>query len=409
MKINSLTPVSNNSQKPENKPQTKDSPVNSEQNSVEKMPVPSDTLMAYNNVKQLSEAQKAVIRLSKCADEYNIPHSAFDSIVDDINNTGDDVVKKETERLFKIINSELQKNEPFADVTVFDILIEINALTDSVNSAKGNYSPLESSDFDSEKKSDTKIFIDALKSAKGADYESILEDLKGENSRYVTKDFIQQQKLEKLKEYLYEPSMGTKEIKDYLYEKYYLSKAEIPECIKDLSRKTNEEFGVKMFYSSQTDFDNEPQIIYDELVNWKKVGKDDFMSPTIIDMNLAEEIFLGDSKAYMFYPKIVMKPATGNTRLNLRHELAHLNDRYQFALPPGERKLAKEILAKQLFKNELANAGVSKKHQDYAYTNENEFIAVAATGNAECYSKEFKKTLVKLGLPAYVLDLPALI
>lgn len=409
MKIPASNLIPNNSQKPENKAKTAVSSVNTEQHGVEKISVPSDTLMAYSNVKPLSEAQKAVIRLSKCADEFAIPQSAFDSIVDDIDNTGDDVVKAETTRLFGIINSEFQKNESFSDATAFDILIEINALTDAVNSAKELYSPLGSIYFDSEEKSETKMFADALKSAKGADYESFLQDLKGGTNRHVSKDFIQQQKLEKLKEYLYEPSMGTKEIKDYLYEKYYLSKAEIPEYVKDLSRKINEEFGVKMFYSSLTDFDNEPQTIYDELVNWKKAGNEDFMPPTIIDINLAEKTFLGESKAYMYYPKIVMKPATGNARLNLRHELAHLNDRYQFSLPAGERKLAKEILSKELFKNELAIAGVSKKHQDYAYTNENEFIAVAATGNADCYSKEFKKVLVKLGLPAYVLDLPALI
>jgi DNA-binding Lrp family transcriptional regulator len=57
------------------------------------------------------------------------------------------------------------------------------------------------------------------------------------------------------------------------------------------------------------------------------------------------------------------------------------------------------------YKEEFLKAGIEANHIRYAYTNRDEFLAVAAEGDTSKYSPEFKEILIKLGMPEFVFDL----
>ena len=58
------------------------------------------------------------------------------------------------------------------------------------------------------------------------------------------------------------------------------------------------------------------------------------------------------------------------------------------------------------YREEFLKAGINPEHIEYAYTNRNEFLAVAAEGDLSQYSPEFRNVLIKIGMPEYVFDLP---
>lgn len=376
---------------------------------------PDDTLKTYYGIQQACYFIRIVNRLNNLKSP-DIPSSALNYLVDTIKLIDDMYVQNEIKRLFQRLKKELDVKENLDTSQIVDLLIEIHTLIDAVNCATEKYCSTGSFDFDEKGASGTVSYYKKLKSknAEMADRLSLsvrncaCPNFDSSDINPIDRDFINQQKYEKLKDYIADTSMGTNELKDHLYEKYYLSKIPLPEKIKSLSRKINKEFGTKVFYSAKTDFECEPMIIYNELRNWKRAGQNDFISPSIIDMNYADESFLGDAKGYMSYEKIVLRPDTNNTWLNLRHELAHLQDRYKFALPPNLRQVSDDILKNRTFEQELVAAGISKRHRDYAHTNKHEFLAVCATGNPVYYSKKLKEKLVELGLPEYVFSLPHL-
>lgn len=63
-----------------------------------------------------------------------------------------------------------------------------------------------------------------------------------------------------------------------------------------------------------------------------------------------------------------------------------------------------EIKAK--YWNEFKNAGIPEQHIPYAYNNPLEFIAVASEGDMSKYSDEFKKVLIRFGMPEWELNFP---
>ena len=58
------------------------------------------------------------------------------------------------------------------------------------------------------------------------------------------------------------------------------------------------------------------------------------------------------------------------------------------------------------YREEFLKAGIDAEHIEYAYTNKNDFLAVAAEGDLSQYSSEFRKVLMKMWMPEYVFDLP---
>lgn len=98
-----------------------------------------------------------------------------------------------------------------------------------------------------------------------------------------------------------------------------------------------------------------------------------------------------------FHNDIKIKTAT-NLEKTLRHELTHLNDT---KAGTNEDFMPDE----DLIRKELSGAGLSEGLIDYALKSRDELVAVAAEGNPDYYSEQFKETLINLGLPDWLFKL----
>ena len=148
--------------------------------------------------------------------------------------------------------------------------------------------------------------------------------------------------------------------------------------------------------------------------------------PRIIDLNCCDAVY-NDSGAYTDIRRnIHYDGAKIYSPHIIRHELMHNNDGSIFAKYAANEEMAKLIRsiirAKEVtikgektevldwdnckYREEFLKAGIDSEHIKYAYTNKNEFLAVAAEGDLSQYSPEFKEILIKIGMPEYVFNLP---
>lgn len=206
--------------------------------------------------------------------------------------------------------------------------------------------------------------------------------------------------------------------KKRMYKQYYLDKlatdSRVSKDVIDTLEQIYEKHGVPVFL----DKDLNPECVYmiaQELDNWQKASGGVAKFPTIIDTSVINPKYF--NTGVVGY----VQPARGNMSLrgeygivsSLRHELAHLNDDVSGAFGKfGKNQNFDfsengEILKnKQWYREELKNAGISDSNIDYAYTNKREFVAVAAEGNLQAYSPEFRAVLVELGMPEWMFNLP---
>ena len=219
---------------------------------------------------------------------------------------------------------------------------------------------------------------------------------------------------------------NNEEMLDYMYEKYYLSKiADIP--AKKLCREISHTYGTRVLLSNKThDIRKALRIIKQELENWTIVSGGKAELPRILDLNSCD-ISYGDSSAYTdIRGNIHYNGAKIKTYNIIRHEIMHLNEPSMFAKYSADVELAKLIRSiipskkikidgrsKEIldwdnckYREEFLKAGITPEHTEYAYTNRNEFLAVAAEGDFSQYSPEFKEILIKIGMPEYVFNLP---
>ena len=167
-------------------------------------------------------------------------------------------------------------------------------------------------------------------------------------------------------------------------------------------------------------------IIRDELEAWTKVSGGKAKLPRIIDLNVCDPSY-NESSAYTdIRGNIHYKGAKIHKPNILRHEIMHLNEPSIFGRYSADTELAKlirSIIASKKvmidgeekevldwknckYREEFLKAGIGTEHIEYAYTNRNEFLAVAAEGDLSRYSPEFKEVLMRIGMPEFVFNLP---
>jgi hypothetical protein len=212
-----------------------------------------------------------------------------------------------------------------------------------------------------------------------------------------------------------------------------VKKLKIPDSHKQLLLDINSQFNTKVLLSSfYYERKRELEIIQKELDLWQKVSDGEAKLPKILDLNRMKaelEDFIGIQ--YLDNDIWLKGSGFNGFRFALRHELMHMNDlnRYKenfnrvkdkelaelvnYLMPSKtivENGLRKKVLnhKKCPYKKEFLKAGISPYYIKYAYTNRQEFIAVAAEGDMKRYSLEFKEILVKLGMPEFVFELPCL-
>ncbi len=219
-------------------------------------------------------------------------------------------------------------------------------------------------------------------------------------------DFLEQVKLAPLKEFISENAND--EFSDYLYENYYLKNQ--PKAAQPLLNQINSKYGTKVFLADiDKEFDIQESLKYidKELAKWQKASSGRAVLPKTLDMNSMDYHFINNntvigyaanSKYHKDFNNDIKIKTAANLEKTLRHELTHLNDT---KAGTNEDFMPDE----DLIRKELSGAGLSEGLIDYALKSRDELVAVAAEGNPDYYSEQFKETLINLGLPDWLFKL----
>lgn len=230
---------------------------------------------------------------------------------------------------------------------------------------------------------------------------------------YEAKLLKNEMELDSLKSYLMEYSQTEPKLTKYLYEKYYLPR--LSPDTKSICQKISDEFNTKLFIEDESN-PKAGLIVYDELAEWKRAGKEDFFAPSTINLSRYESDYIEDPEtaAYCCVKESIHINGADDITYALRHELLHMNDGQlqESGIINGididkiiVRKPNGDLGDKCLHKDEFFNAGLFPSLIDYAYTDAREFKAVASEGDYSRYSTEFKELLIKIGFPKYVFDI----
>ena len=308
----------------------------------------------------------------------------------------------------------------------FFALDSVAAIVDTYNTMKGRYSRYKTGEIFTKdvfmEKSKPAAYVQNFRQYAPENYNSFIKALytEGVNKHFLVTDFESTQKTEAL-----ETLSKKKELLDYIYDKYYVCKIKNAKT-KRLCREISAKYGTHVLLSNKTkNINNALTIIRDEFENWTKASEGKAKLPAILDMNVCDNSYV-DSSAYTdIRGNIHYKGARLNTPAILRHEIMHLNEPSLFGKYSADTELAKlirSIIASKKvdingtekevldwenckYKEEFLKAGISTEHIEYAYTNRNEFLAVAAEGDLSQYSPEFKEILMKIGMPEFVFNL----
>lgn len=221
-----------------------------------------------------------------------------------------------------------------------------------------------------------------------------------------TSDFLEQNKLSPLKKFLAENPDN--ELSSYLYENYYVKTQ--PATDQKHLTEINSKYNVKVFLSNRDKGIGTSEIFNDidkELNNWKTASNGKAKMPPILDLNTIQYSFLNDEATGLtnIYTKQISIDTHWNLENALRHELMHINDE-KLTQEDSEIKYNEKVLTDQtLYRKQFEKAGLEEELIDYAYTNRDEFVAVAAEGDLSKYSDDFKKVLKDLGMPEWVFKL----
>ena len=214
---------------------------------------------------------------------------------------------------------------------------------------------------------------------------------------------------EALKKFIYANNESQRKITDYLYDKYYLSTLEGE--TKRICKKIADEFGAKLFLINKNNA-KPAKIIHNELAEWKKAGEEQVKFPSGIDLSLIKQNYIKRNKAASaFFVRTDKSIHIKGERTSIilkafGHEMIHLNDleaKNTDSIINGVD--VSRMLRFKTYKNELLSAGLSYDDIEYAHKNKREYIAMAFEGDFTKYSEEFKKVLVKLGLPEWAFKL----
>ena len=303
----------------------------------------------------------------------------------------------------------------------------ISDIVDVYNTITGKYSRYKSADLVGEDlyldMSRPAYFMKNFRENSPKNFKNFVNTLfeKSEKKHYFIKDFENSQKTEAL-----ELLSNKGEILDYMYEKYYVRKLD-NSSVRKLCREISRTYGVRILLSDKTyDIRKALRVIKKELEAWTKVSGGKAKLPRILDFNSCDISYESSSAYTDIRGNLHHNGAKISSPKIIRHEIMHLNEGSIFAKYSAKLELAKLIrsiiVSKKVvvngrekevldydnckYREELLKAGIDSKHIEYAYTNKNEFLAVAAEGDLSQYSPEFKAILIKMGMPEYVFDLP---
>lgn len=245
----------------------------------------------------------------------------------------------------------------------------------------------------------------------------------------ILRDFKHDKKFEPMKKWTAENSKGSPETVNRVYENYYLSK--LPAHSAQMCRTINKDFGTKVFLG---DYNNTEvlQYLYNELFEWKKAGGNKAVFPPVIDLTKIKQNYIRKpSSAAGFLVNSTKSIYVDGDNINqikstIRHEIMHANDAYldvydgvlnevdideiivrKAEVDENGDKLVDFTKCKYIdeLKEGLNAAGINSSHAYYGYSDKAELLAVASEGDFSKYSPEFKETLIKLGMPKWVLKM----
>ena len=219
-------------------------------------------------------------------------------------------------------------------------------------------------------------------------------------------NFNNEKKFSILRDYIFKYGKKEPELAGELYCSQYLSNIDKP--MAKILHKIYKRFGTKVFIMDEARI-IDANFIYKELEAYAKASKGKAVFPNAIEITTLKDFrckkFEAGGFAYYGSNNISIN-GTQNLQWALRHELMHLNDNLVGLIPNDVIVKLMKLLPKEnaIFK-QFSKAGISEGHIPYAYTNADEFIAVASEGNVSEYSKQFKMLLRAFGMPKWSFKL----
>ncbi len=192
----------------------------------------------------------------------------------------------------------------------------------------------------------------------------------------------------------------------YLEDAVTSDNPKISDKIKELCYNIYEDFGVKVYLPANLkEAGVALKLVYQELTNYKMMAElegEKLNLPLVLNFSRLQETYFEENSAGFYEGETNEIGIDGLTVKRvlwaLRHELLHANTRNVSRYFPEDFK-------PWHYTNEFLAAGVKPNHVSYAFKDRWEFLAVAAEGDMKLYSSDFKKLLVKLGMPKFVLKM----
>lgn len=353
----------------------------------------------------------------------------------------DTKVLSELNKLYKEI-TEMGSDEfdPEISGEEDDIIMQANDIIDSYNTIKGNYVqyrliPMFAGFMTMEyEPSKTNKYLVSHDSVLDEDEVPLLKQLReyiwqGKKPTSYCSEFMSAQRGE-----VFEKLKTNEKLQAHLYG-IYIKNLDIPNSAKKQCKEIFSKYNVMIFPSLLSmDCIEDLEYIEKELSAWSEASNGEADFPKAIVLNGIDVGYLGLTAGSnnLLTDVIRLNGASyGNIMYAIRHELMHENDllRRNFdSIGDDNVKLIKEIMPTKTvggkgssypnlperrvrdydrckYREEFLNAGIDPVHINYAYTNRNEFLAVAAEGDMSRYSPEFKEVLLKLGMPEFVFNL----
>lgn len=219
-------------------------------------------------------------------------------------------------------------------------------------------------------------------------------------------NFNNEKKFSILRDYIFKYGKKEPQLANELYNNQYLANIDKPTA--KILRKIHKRFGTKVFIMDEART-IDANFIYKELEAYAKASKGKAVFPNAIEIttlkNFRRKKFEAGGIAYCG-PKNISINGTENLQWALRHELMHLNDKLIGILPSDIIvKLMKLLPKENAISKQFSKAGIGTKHIPYAYTNADEFIAVASEGKMSEYNRYFKLLLRAFGMPKWAFKL----